>query len=170
MDFDFDEMAYPDTFIISGEEVKGSRNTGSNEIRIPYTNEPKIDFGNTLVQKIGSRELNFKVIDLSISLNGTLNIGTNHPHLMTLTVENLTSKIHSTPNSMNTFNIGSVSGEKVQIGENNHLLINISITELVDKIANSNDQQAKSMLKQLLGNSTVASIVGAGTTALLGLL
>ncbi len=28
MDFDFDDMAYPDIFLISGEEFKGSRNTG----------------------------------------------------------------------------------------------------------------------------------------------
>ncbi|MGP0744699.1 hypothetical protein ACAG08_22410, partial [Escherichia coli] len=51
-----------------------------------------------------------------------------------------------------------------------HLLVNISITELVEKVANSGDPQAKSMLKQLLENSTVASIVGAGASALLGLL
>ena len=48
--------------------------------------------------------------------------------------------------------------------------VNISITELVEKVANSGDPQAKSMLKQLLENSTVASIVGAGASALLGLL
>lgn len=50
------------------------------------------------------------------------------------------------------------------------MLVNISITELVEKVANSGDPQAKSMLKQLLENSTVASIVGAGASALLGLL
>ncbi|HBQ6873296.1 TPA: hypothetical protein L8O67_005219, partial [Klebsiella pneumoniae] len=75
-----------------------------------------------------------------------------------------------TAKSMNTFNIGSVSGEQVQIGESNHMLVNISITELVEKVAKSGDPQAKSMLKQLLENSTVASIVGAGASALLGLL
>ncbi|MDR8444842.1 hypothetical protein FPK32_25700, partial [Acinetobacter baumannii] len=80
------------------------------------------------------------------------------------------SDAHRTAKSMNTFNIGSGSGEQVQIGESNHMLVNISITELVEKVAKSGDPQAKSMLKQLLENSTVASIVGAGASALLGLL
>ena len=35
MDFDFDDMAYPDIFFISGEEFKGSRNTGKNQVDIP---------------------------------------------------------------------------------------------------------------------------------------
>ena len=73
-------------------------------------------------------------------------------------------------NSTNTFNIGSVTGEQVQIGESNHLLVNISFIELVQKVAKSDDTQAKSMLKKILENSTVASIVGAGASALLGLL
>ena len=90
MDFDFDDMAYPDIFFISGEEFKGSRNTGKNQVD--------------------------------------------------------------------------------QIGESNHMLVNISITELVEKVAKSGDPQAKSVLKQLLENSTVASIVGAGASALLNLL
>lgn len=170
MDFDFDDMAYPDIFLISGEEFKGSRNTGKNQVDIPFTDEPKIELGDILIQKIGSRELSLKVVDLSISRNGTLNVGTTHPHLLTLSVENLSSDAHRTAKSMNTFNIGSVSGEQVQIGESNHMLVNISITELVEKVANSGDPQAKSMLKQLLENSTVASIVGAGASALLGLL
>lgn len=50
------------------------------------------------------------------------------------------------------------------------MLVNISITELVEKVAKSGDVQAKSALKQLLENSTVASIVGAGASSLLGML
>ncbi|WP_220034763.1 hypothetical protein, partial [Klebsiella pneumoniae] len=41
---------------------------------------------------------------------------------------------------------------------------------LIRTFPKSGDPQAKSMLKQLLENSTVASIVGAGASALLGLL
>lgn len=71
---------------------------------------------------------------------------------------------------VNNYNISSVNGQNIQIGEGSHMLVNISITELVEKVAKSGDPQAKSMLKQLLENSTVASIVGAGASALLGLL
>ncbi|ENZ7698694.1 TPA: hypothetical protein L9979_000754, partial [Klebsiella pneumoniae] len=55
MDFDFDDMAYPDIFLISGEEFKGSRNTGKNQVDIPFTDEPQIELGDILIQKIGSR-------------------------------------------------------------------------------------------------------------------
>lgn len=170
MDFDFDDMAYPDVFLISGKEFKGSRSAEKNQVLIPFTDEPQIELGDILTQKIGSRELRLKVIDLSILKNGTMNSGTTHPHLLTLTIENISSDAHRTPKSMNTFNIGSVSGEQVQIGESNHMLVNISVTELVEKVAKSGDPQAKSVLKQLLENSTVASIVGAGASALLNLL
>lgn len=170
MDFDFDEMAYPDLFLINGIELKGTRSAGKNQIEIPFTDEPEIDLGDVLTQKIGNRELNLKVVDLSISKNGTLNIGTTHPHLLVLTVENLSGNAHMTKKSINTFNIGSVSGEQVQIGENNHLLVNISITELVEKVASSGDPKAKSILRDLLNNSTVASVIGAGASALIALL
>lgn len=170
MDFDFDEMAYPDKFLISGTEFKGSRNAKSNQVDIPFTNEPHIDIGDILYQKIGSREISLKVIDISMSENGTLQVGTHHPHLLTLYVENITSAAHATKKSSSTFNIGSVSGQQVQIGENNHQNVNINITELVEKIAASADPKAKSTLKELLNNDTVASIVGAGVTALIGML
>ncbi|HBD5328544.1 TPA: hypothetical protein RZA35_000662, partial [Escherichia coli] len=94
----------------------------------------------------------------------------NHPNMLTLYIENITGNEHMTPTKSNTFNIGSISGDQVQIGEHNHMLVNISITELVEKVAKSGDVQAKSVLKQLLENSTVASIVGAGASALIGLL
>lgn len=170
MDFDFDDMAYPDIFLISGEEFKGSRSTGKNQVDIPFTEEPKIELGDTLIQKVGNREFSLKVVDFSISKNGTLNIGTTHPHLLTLSVDNISSNTHRTGKSMNTFHIGSVSGDQVQIGESNHMLVNISMKELVEKVAKSDDPQARSMLRQLLENSTVASIVGAGASALLNLL
>lgn len=170
MSFDFDEMAYPDIFFISGKEFKGSRRAGKNQVDIPYTNEPQIELGDVLLQRTGSREHSLKVIDISISRNGTLNVGTPHPHLMTLTIENTSAEALRVKKSTNTFNIGSVTGDQVQIGENNHLLINISFTELVEKVAKSDDTQAKSMLKKILENNTVASIVGAGASVLLGLL
>lgn len=66
-------------------------------------------------------------------------------------------------------NIGNLSGNGIQVGNNNQIN-HINIQQLVEEIAKSNDPQAKSMLRQLLENSTVASLVGAGASALLGLL
>ena len=42
--------------------------------------------------------------------------------------------------------------------------------ELIETIAKSNDLEAKSKLKELLNNATVAGLIGAGVTALLALL
>lgn len=168
---DFDAMAYPEKFTIAGIEYKGRRNSTEKKVLIPYTEEPDITIGDEITQKLGKGEISLKVLDMSFLPGGTLNVGTKHQHMLTLKVENLTANEHKPkPSSQNTFNIGSVSGSQVQIGESNHMLVNISITELVDKVAKSGDPQAKSMLKQLLENSTVASIVGAGASALLGLL
>ncbi|EGG92945.1 hypothetical protein IMCC1989_2085 [gamma proteobacterium IMCC1989] len=67
-------------------------------------------------------------------------------------------------------NIGSITSDKVQVGNNNHLITNFHIQEVVEKIAASNDPEAKNLLKSLLENSTVGSLLGAGVSALIGLL
>lgn len=168
---DFDAMAYPEKFTISGVEYKGRRNSDKKKVLIPYTEEPEISIGDEITQKLGNSEVFLKILDMSLLPGGTLNVGTNHPHMLTLDVENLTSNEHKPKQtSQNTFNIGSVSGTQVQIGERNHLIVNVSITELVEKVSQSQDPQAKSLLKDLLNNSTVASLVGAGASALLAML
>lgn len=166
----FDAMAYPDTFIIDSLECKGHRDPRKSEVKVPYTNEPNVSIGDVITQKVGKGEVQLKILDMAFLPGGSLNVGTNHPNLLTLNVENITSNEHKPKQSQSTYNIGSISGNQVQIGESNHMLVNISITELIDKVAKSGDPQAKSILKQLLENSTVASIVGAGASALLGLL
>ncbi|MDY0888317.1 hypothetical protein [Kosakonia sp. CFBP8986] len=167
----FDAMAYPEKFTIAGIEYKGRRDTSQKKVLIPYTEEPDISIGDEITQKLGKGEISLKVLDMSFLPDGTLKAGTNHPHMLTLKVENLATNEHKSKSySQNTFNIGSVSGSQVQIGERNHLIVNISITELVEKVAQSQDPQAKSILKELLNNSTVASLVGAGASALLTLL
>lgn len=168
---DFDAMAYPEKFTISGKEYKGRRDSAQKRVFIPYTEEPDINIGDEITQKLGKGEIFLKVLDMSFLPDGTLNMGTIHPNLLTLQIENLTANEHKTKQpSQNTFNIGSVSGSQVQIGERNHLIVNVTITELVEKISQSQDTQAKSILKDLLNNSTVASLVGAGASALLALL
>ncbi|HAX5092561.1 hypothetical protein [Escherichia coli] len=163
-------MVYPDTFIINGESFRGKRNSKEKKVLIPYTNEPEVTIGQHIIQHVGKNEINLKIIDMKVLPGGTRRQGTNHPNMLTLYIENITENEHMTPSKSNTFNIGSITGDQVQIGEHNRMLVNISITELVEKVAKSGDVQAKSALKQLLENSTVASIVGAGASALLGML
>ncbi|WP_241837167.1 hypothetical protein [Salinivibrio sp. ML290] len=66
--------------------------------------------------------------------------------------------------------IGTINSSQVQVGNENKQVTNINIQELVEKVAGSNDPKAKMLLKELLSNSTVASVVGAGVSSLLSLL
>lgn len=69
-----------------------------------------------------------------------------------------------------TYNFGSISAEQMQVGNDNTQNVTINVQKLVEAIAESNDHEAKSMLKSLLENSTVASVVGAGVSGLIGLI
>lgn len=167
---DFDAMAYPNVIKIDGVEYKGRRDISKGKVLIPYTDEPNIGIGDVIIQKAGSREIALKVLDVSFLEGGSLNVGTNHPNMLTLKVENTTENAHKTHQQVSTFNIGSISSHQVQVGSNNCQTINISIQQLVEEIAKSSDQEAKGLLKKLLENSTVASLIGSGASALLGLL
>ncbi|HIF6002368.1 TPA: hypothetical protein ACX3F9_004496 [Vibrio parahaemolyticus] len=68
------------------------------------------------------------------------------------------------------FNIGSINSDQVQVGNENTQNITININEVVERIAASDDEQAKSQLKSLLENNTVASVIGAGVSGLIALL
>jgi len=167
---DFDKLAYPETITIADVEYKGQRNMSKGQILIPYTEEPDVGIGDVITQKSGKREISFKVLDASFLEDGSLNVGTSHPHMLTLRVENTTAQPHVSSNQSSTINIGSVSGDQIQVGNNNSLVANISIQQLVEHVANNGDEEAKSTLKKLLQNSTVGSLIGAGASALLGLL
>ena len=167
---DFDKLAYPETIYIDGAEHKGKRNMSKGQVLIPYSNEPSVGIGDIISQKSGQREINLKVIDASFLEDGSLGLGTKHPHILTLNVENTTAQAHVTKNQSSTINIGSVSGEQVQVGNHNSQITNISLQQLVEHVVNNGNSEAKSTLKSLLQNSSIASLVGAGATALLALL
>ena len=167
---DFDKMAYPEVIIIAETEYKGQRNMTKGQMLIPYTDEPDVGIGDIIVQKSGKREIHLKVLDVSFLEGGSLNVGTKHPHMLTLKVENTTAKSHLSNTQSSTFNIGSISGEQVQVGNRNTQVTNINIQQLVEHVAKSNDTEAKATLKSLLQNSTVASLIGAGASALLNML
>jgi hypothetical protein len=166
----FDELAYPEIIYIEGQEHKARRDMTKGTVCIPYTDEPDIGVGDVITQKSGKREISLKVLDASFLKGGTLSVGTKHPHVVTLIVENSTAKPHKDPAQPSTINIGSVTGEQIQVGNNNSQTVNINIQQLVEEIAKTSDPEAKGILKKLLENSTVGSLIGAGTSALIGLL
>lgn len=167
---DLNKLAYPEVLTIAGVEHKGKRNMSKGQVLIPYTEEPDVGIGDVITQKSGKREIHLKVIDASFLEGGTLGVGTKHPHMLTLKVENTTAQPHVTNHGSSTFNIGSISGENVQVGNSNTLTTNVTIKELAQKIAESGDADAKSKLKEFLQNSTVGSLIGAGASALIGML
>ena len=167
---DFDKLAYPEIIYIDGSEHKGFRDMSKGEVRIPYSDEPDVGIGDIIAQKSGKREINLKVVDASFLEGGTLNVGTKHPNLLTLKVENTTAQAHISNKKSSTINIGSISGEQIQVGNHNSQITNISFQQLVEHIAKSGDDEAKATLKTLLQNSSVASLIGAGASALFGLL
>jgi hypothetical protein len=58
----------------------------------------------------------------------------------------------------------------VQAGNGYTQIVNITLKELAEKIAVSDDEEAKNLFIKLLENPFVASITGAGATALLTLI
>lgn len=167
---DFDEMGYSEIVYIDGEEHKAKRDMNKGTLNIPYTTEPDVGIGDVITQKSGKRKIHLKVLDASFLKGGTLNIGTNHPHIVNLKVENTTAQAHKPEPQPSTINIGSILGEQVQVGNNNSQTVNISIEKLAEELAKSSDPEAKGLLKKLLENSTVGSIIGAGASALIGIL
>ncbi len=165
---DFEAMAYPEVITINGTEYKACRN--KNSVLVPYTDEPDIGIGDIITQRAGLRQITLKVLDASFLPGGTLNVGTHHNNILTLEVENMTANEHKIDKQSSVVNIGSINGTQVQIGNNNSQITNITVQELIEKIASSDDKEAKSMLKKLLENSTVASLIGAGASALFTLL
>lgn len=167
---DFDQMSYSGIFVINGLELNGERNISKNTVNIPYTDEPDIGIGDVIIQKTGSRYIELKVIDVDFQVGGTLGIGTSHSNLLRLKIANMTAQQHTSSNSSPIFHIGSVSGEQVQLGNNNSQVVTISLQNLVEAVAKNGDAEAKLTLRKLLENSTVASVLGAGAAALLNLL
>lgn len=160
-------MGYPDMILIEEQEHQAWRNINEGIVFIPYTSEPDIGIGDTIKQRLGQREIFLKIIDLTFERNITHKEGTEHLNLAIVKVENMTSKKHKTQKPNNTINIGSISGEQIQVGNDNSQVVNVSIQQLVEELAKSSDSEAKSLLTKLLENSTVGSLIGAGASTLI---
>jgi hypothetical protein len=80
-----------------------------------------------------------------------------------------TEKEETNSNSTFTFN-GPVTNQQAQFGNGNTQNVTINMQELVEKVAASDDPEAKGMLMKLLENPTVSGVIGAGVSGLIGLL
>ena len=69
-----------------------------------------------------------------------------------------------------TYNFGSISADQMQVGNNNSQHVTINMQQLVEKVAKSDDEEAKGLVRKLLENNTVASVLGASASVLIGLL
>jgi hypothetical protein len=167
---DFDEMVYQETFEINGHSYLGLRNRKTSEVKIPYTDPPNVSIGDVIKQSMGASSIDLRVLDVQYSQGGTLEIGTNHPHLLIAEVENLTSTSHRSPKAASTINIGSISSHQVQVGDHNSQVSTVTLSEVVQKVAASGDDKARGLLRSLLENNTVAAIVGASATSLISAL
>lgn len=80
-----------------------------------------------------------------------------------------TEKEETISNSHFTFN-GPVATQQAQFGSVNTQYVTINMQELVEKVAKSDDPEAKRMLLRLLENPTISGVIGATVPALIGLL
>ena len=168
---DLDLLAYPEMVFIEGQGYKAKRDMSKGQVLVPYTETPDVGIGDVITQKSGKREIHLKVLDVQFLEGGTGNLFTNQPHMLTLHVENSTSLPHKTSSSSSTtFNIGSITSDQLQVGNNNTQTVTINVQKLVEEVATSNDVEAKGLLKKLLENSTVGSVIGAGASALISML
>lgn len=166
---EFDELAYPDDFVLGGTVMKGARNRKTGDVQIPYTHPPAVRIGDIITQRNGPNEFQLHVTDVDYKQSASLEIGTTHPHILALTVQNLATQA-VLPKHPPSIQIGSLSAHQVQIGDNNRQSLSMPIGEVVKQVAATNDSEAKGLLRRLLENNTVSAVVGAGTTALLELL
>ena len=155
---------YPDTFEIAGQQYKGQRSSKSSKVYIPFTQELPVTIGDVITQTVGSStRIELKVTDLEMHEN----LGgdeTGHSHLLTLTVHNLTSSAHK-PQAPAPISIGTITATQVQVGNNNQQITNISLQEVVQRVAEQGDSQTKGLLRVILENPTVSTLVGVAATA-----
>lgn len=164
MDFDF----YPDKVKIGDAILECARKPKEGILYIPFTGELNVNLGDIATISVGSQSLDLKVVDIaSYSSQG---VGTKHPYILELHTENLTSSIHKAKESSHMISIGTLNGQQIQVGNGNIQNINITIEQLAKEVAKSDDPKAKSMLKALLENATVSSVIGAGVSGLIALL
>lgn len=83
-------------------------------------------------------------------------------------LDNMNNKISNPATPI--INIGSMNNSPIQIGDKNNMTANITISDLVEKVSKTDDQNAKSILKELLNNATVSTLIGIAASSLISML
>ncbi|MFA1568818.1 hypothetical protein A152_0007275 [Vibrio tasmaniensis 1F-187] len=156
-----------DVIKANGEPIiKGIKASVQEKMTFIQCSDILIESGDLLQRKASNGSVsNYKVIDPGFhesfgSIKAHYQI--KHQNLSIQEAEKMVQNI--------TYNFGSISAEQMQVGNDNTQNTTINIHQLVEKVASSNDTEAKNKLKQLLENSTVASVLGASISSLLSML
>lgn len=163
-----EDFFFPDTFFFEGKSYKGQRVTSKNQLSIPLTSDDcPFDIGSIVIQKVGSKERAFEVLDYDVSTS--LGIGGDElPYLAALKVRALDVKVK--PNHVTThltFN-GAINAGEFQAGSNNSITKHISIEQLQEAIENSDDPEVKSLWQKLLENPTFVGIASSLAKGVVG--
>ncbi|NAZ55668.1 hypothetical protein GL177_20435 [Vibrio toranzoniae] len=151
----------------NGQRVEGIQASVQKKLTIIERDDILIEPGDLLERKASNGSVSvYKVIDPGF----TESHGIGFPAHYQIKHQNLSvEEVKELPQNV-TYNFGSISAEQMQVGNNNTQNVTINVQELVKKVVESDDEEAKSKLKSLLENSTVASVVGAGISGLISLL
>lgn len=148
------------------KKIEGIKASVREKMTFIERSDVLIESGDLLQRKASNGSVsNYKVIDPGFheaSKSMAAHYQIKHKNLSIQEAEEMVQNI--------TYNFGSISAEQMQVGNDNTQNVTINVQKLVEAIAESNDHEAKSMLKSLLENSTVASVVGAGVSGLIGLI
>lgn len=149
-----------------GTKIEGIKASVQEKMTFIHRSDILIESGDLLQRRASNGSVsNYKVIDPGFH-EGLGRIAAHYQiKHQNLSIQEAKEMVQSI-----TYNFGSISAEQMQVGNDNTQNVTINMQQLVDKVAASHDEEAKSKLKSLLGNSTVASVVGAGVSGLISLL
>lgn len=164
MEIDF----YTEAVTINSATHLCSRKVKEGIVYIPYTEPIDFKIGQSIFITAGPQTLELKIIDAA--RYPSQGIGTRHSKILELHTKNLTSAPHEEKRHTNMISIGTLNGQQIQVGDNNTQTVNITLEQLAQALSKSTDPEAKGILKKLLENPTVSSVIGAGVSGLISLL
>lgn len=164
MDFDF----YQDKVTIKDKVYSCARKAKEGILYIPHTEPVNIQLGVSAFLTVGNQVLELKILD--VATHPSQGIGTHHPHILELHTENITAAPYKVKEATQMISIGTLSAQQVQVGNNNAQTVNITLEQLTREVSKSDDPAAKGILRALLENPTISSVIGGGVSGLIGLL
>ena len=78
---------------------------------------------------------------------------------LSLTIRNLTAEEHQTAPAASSFHIGQISGPGIQVGNQNHQNVTVSLQHFVQEMVRK-DPQTKGLLLKILESKAAAAVLG----------